>query len=76
MTATDRSLRNVASRELGTWLAADQPQRFPRSGGALPRDAGLWRGPTESAWMTTLLHGALPPRPSTGTPAEPPIAHG
>ena len=36
---------------------------------ARSEDGGAWRGPTEAAWMTRLLRGALPPRPSTGEPA-------
>ena len=37
-----------------------------RHGTGLVHDGGLWRGPTEADWVTRILHGALPPRESTG----------
>jgi hypothetical protein len=33
-------------------------------------DGGVWRGPTDAAWMTRLLRGARPPRVSSGMPTE------
>lgn len=43
-------------------------QRYQPEAGR-SEDGGAWRGPTDAAWMTRLLRGALPPRPSTGEPA-------
>jgi hypothetical protein len=37
-----------------------------RPGTGMAHDGGLWRGPTEADWVTRILHGALPPRESTG----------
>lgn len=62
MTATDATLRDAASRELGTWLDASPRRRAPTVSG----DGGAWRGASEAAWMTRILRGAPAPRESTG----------
>ena len=62
MTVTDRSLKDAASRELGPWIGVAHPKTNGLSGATHPHDGGIWRGPTEAAWTTRLLHGAPPPR--------------
>ena len=39
-------------------------------------DGGTWRGPTEAAWTTRILHGARPPRQPAGLPGEASVPHG
>ena len=74
--ATDSTIREAASREFGTWLAAGGHQRNERSGARPPEDGGVWGGPTEAAWMKKLLRGALPPRESAGMAVGALVAHG
>jgi hypothetical protein len=47
-----------------------------RSQGWSSQDGGIWRGPTDAAWMKRILHGALAPRGSTGTALDGLVPHG
>jgi len=39
-------------------------------------DGGAWRGPTDAAWTARILHGARPPRASTGMLGNGTVPHG
>jgi hypothetical protein len=71
---TTSTVRVPAKQEYGTWLNVGQKTRRPAA--HLSRDGGIWRGPSDAAWMTRLLHGAPPPRPSAAMPSEALVAHG
>ena len=62
------------SPELGWWL--DDGPRPVIAISPPSNDGGLWRGPTDAAWLTRILHGAPPPRTSTGAAAPAVVAHG
>lgn len=73
--AIDPTTRVTAIQEYGSWLIAGDHRRRYQPAVNRWLDGGSWRGPTEAAWMTRLLHGAPPPRRSTGT-RETLVAHG
>ena len=62
-----------ANQELGWWL--DDRPRPAAEPSLTSHDAGLWRGPTDAAWLTRILHGAPPPRTSTPPSESAVFAH-
>lgn len=64
---------DTGSQELGWWL--DDRERPAGEFSRPSDDAGAWRGPTDAAWLTRILHGAPPPRTSTSAGASAMVAH-
>jgi hypothetical protein len=64
--------RLTRARHAPAWRPSAATVERPGTGFA--HDGGPWRGPTEADWVTRILHGALPPRESTGLGRYPGVA--
>jgi hypothetical protein len=77
MTGADASVRAGAAEVVGGGDQAHQAGTLRPQYRVHPQhDGGLWRGPTEAAWMTRVLRGARPPGQSAGKPGEASVPDG
>jgi hypothetical protein len=77
MTGADAGVRAAATEVGGDGDQAHEAGALRPQYRVHPQvDGGLWRGPTEAAWMTRVLRGARPPRQPAGKSAEASVPHG